>query len=84
MTGFLLSHGAAFLAAFGALGPVPAHVDGAAPGEVVAVPASLIDRGGRELPERITSVMEARKMVRRLETPDRPCAGPTLACMARW
>jgi thiol:disulfide interchange protein DsbD len=43
----------------------------------------LIDGRGRELPERITAVIDGPEMLRRLQAVDRACT-PLVACMARW
>jgi thiol:disulfide interchange protein DsbD len=53
--------------------------------QVVGMPTViLIDSRGRELPDRITSVLEAKEVLRRLESVDRTCTGPALACAVRW
>jgi thioredoxin:protein disulfide reductase len=52
---------------------------------VVGMPTViLIDARGRELPGRITAAIDADEMLRRLAEVDRACAGPALACAARW
>jgi thiol:disulfide interchange protein DsbD len=52
--------------------------------KVVGMPTVvLIDSRGRELPERVTSAVDADEMLKRLRAVDGACT-PALACVARW
>jgi thioredoxin:protein disulfide reductase len=44
----------------------------------------FIDGEGRELPNRVTAVISADEMLRRMREVDRACATPMVACLARW